>query len=243
MKRGILHSIAGGVRASCIAIARTLGHSARLDALDERPLDRALEMAEKLWPRLMGDTGRPTNSVLFVAPDDDCGHGLVATASAIALARHLRETIGVVELDFEKPLLADLLEVRARAGTSEYLRGTSDLESIVVRPAAHPHLQAVTGGSPRSLEPGELSIATLERLCSEVQRMCRTTIYVAPALERCQDVRLLAGRVDGVVCVFRAGTTTKIQVQRTLELLEESGARLVGSVLTGYDYDLPRSAA
>lgn len=243
MKKSVLSSLMTGARATRIAIGRALGRTARLEALERTPFERALDVAEQLWPRLMGDVERPTSSILFVAPDRDCGHGLVATASAIALAQHLRESIGVVELDFEAPLLADLLEVPTRAGTSEYLRGRADVDAISVEPQQHPFLTAVTGGSPRALEAGELSIAALERLRSEIERTCRTTIYLAPPLDRCQDMRMLAGRVDGVVCVFRAGHSTKDEIERTLRLLEESGARLVGSVLTGYDYDLPRSAA
>gem|GEM_PF-6138002 len=239
----VTKGIGSGLRLARTGVKRLFGAPATVDERVKDGFERAQGAAGRVWPHLIGTGDRAIESVLFVAPDRECGHEVVAAATAATLARHLREPIGLVELDFEHPVLADVLGVEARAGVSEYLRGQCDVESAVVRSAEHPNLTVLTGGSASPLEPGALSASALERLRLEMEKSCRTTIYVAPPLERCSDMRLLAGRVDGVVVALRAGATTKEQVAATLEVLEDARARLIGSVLTGYDYDLPGAAA
>lgn len=239
-----VQGIGGGLRLARSAAKRLLGTPPEGDRSGSG-FEHSMDVAGRIWPHLVGagEGERPLGSVLFVAPDRECGHTMVAAATAATLAQHLREPIGIVELDYERPVLADVLGVEARAGVSEYLRGQCDVESAVVRSTEHPNLAILTGGSASPLEPGALSVAALERLRVEMENSCRTTIYVAPPLERCSDMRLLAGRVDGVVVALSAATTTKEQVAATLEVLEDARARLIGSVLTGYDFDLPGTAA
>lgn len=239
----VIKGIGGGLRVARAATKRILGSPVPQSEHEGDGFERAMQVAGRVWPHLIGSDDTAIRSVLFVSPDRECGHELVAAATATTLTRHLREPVGLVELDFERPVLADVLGVEARSGVSEYLRGQCDVDTAIVRTPDHPGLSILTGGSSAPLQPGALSVAALERLRVEIENGCRTTIYVAPPLERCPDMRLLAGRVDGVVVALRAGVTSKEQVSATLEVLEDARARLIGSVLTGYDYDLPGTAA
>jgi Mrp family chromosome partitioning ATPase len=236
--------VAAGARTAALGVRRTFGYSGPGNHREETsPLDRALSVADSIWPRLMGEPDRPTRSILFASPTRGCGTAVVATASAIALGRHLREPIGLVELDFEDLQLAQLLGAVPGVGVSDILLGQAELETTVLRTKNHPDLEAVGGGRQRALQPGDFAAPQFERLRSEMEQRCRTTIYIAPPLETCQNMRLVARRVDGVVCVVRAASTTKSEIDGALGMLDDSGARLVGSVMTGYDFDLPHSSA
>lgn len=250
MKQRVLQStadgarfLAAGIRLTANGVRRMLGHSGAGVRNESSALDRALGVADDIWPRLMGEPERPTRSILFASPTRGCSTAVVATASAIALSRHLREPIGLVELDFEDLQLAQLLGAGAGVGVSDILLGQAEVEATVLRTKNHPNLEAIGGGRQRALQPGDFAASHFERLRNEVEQRCRTTIYIAPPLESCQDMRLVARRVDGVVCVFRAALTTKSEVDGALGLLDDSGARLVGSVMTGYNFDLPHSSA
>lgn len=229
-----------------LARLRRLGRpdpAAALAAATGTPIERALAaspaLSEELWPRLVGSDVVPIRSVLVAAPQRSSGATSVAAASALRLAAHLREPIGLVELDVERPRLAALLGEDVGAGTSECLHGQADAGASIVRSSRHEHLHVLAGGAPRPLVPGVFATAAFGRLRQELESRCRTTIYVAPPLATCHDMRLVAGRVDGVVLVVRAGQTTKQAVADALAMLDECGARLVGTVLSGANSGVP----
>jgi Mrp family chromosome partitioning ATPase len=217
--------------------------AAALAAAQGTPIERALaashELAEELWPRLVGGENVPVRSVLVAAPQRSSGATSVAAACAVRLGAHLREPIGLVELDFERPRLAELLGEPTRVGTAECLHGAADPGASLVHSSRHDHLFVMSGGAPRPLVAGAFAAAAFTRLRHEAETRCRTTIYIAPPLESCHDMRLVAGKVDGVVLVVRAGHTTKEELKSALAMLDESGARLIGTVLSGANSGVP----
>ena len=56
------------------------------------------------------------------------------------------------------------------------------------------------------------------------------------------DAALLAARVDGTLLVVRAGGTQREHVERAKSLLEKTGARLVGAMLTNASLDSSMSS-
>ncbi|MEZ5978692.1 MAG: hypothetical protein R3F34_10780 [Planctomycetota bacterium] len=214
-----------------------------VETFDGTPLERSFAaskaLAEDLWPKLVGRDGRSVRHVLVASPERGSGASFVAAATAWRLAEHLRSAIALVELDLESPRLAKILGIPAASGTSEVLLGQAELATSFAPVPTCPNLRVLLGGAARRLAPGEFATPAMERARAELEQKCRTTIWIAPPLATCADMRLFASRVDGVVLVTKSGGTKKDDLTRTLAMLDESGASLIGAVLTGYDQPPP----
>ena len=61
----------------------------------------------------------------------------------------------------------------------------------------------------------------------------------APLIPFAEGIQL-SRKVDGVVLVVRSATTKHAQVQRVLALLDDAGAKVLGSVLNGRRFYIPK---
>ena len=162
------------------------------------------------------------------------GKTLTAINLAMALAQDSNTWVFLVDLDLQRPKVADYLGLNnslGERGLTDFLLGDATFEQITYSPssaerlAVIPNFQAVANASDLLTSPrmDEL-VRTLE---AETPR--RIVIFDMPPVLASDDVLAFSPQVDGMLMVVAEGTTSRDALRGAKELLQEMN--LLGVVL------------
>jgi capsular exopolysaccharide synthesis family protein len=161
------------------------------------------------------------------------GKTLTAVNLAIALAQDVNTWVALVDLDLQRPRVAEYLGMRSthgEKGLGDYLQGNATFENIVYSPDIErlvvvPNFQPMVNSSETLTSPrmGEL----LQALEAETPR--RILIFDMPPVLAADDVLAFAPQIDGLLLVVAEGTTDRSSLRRAKEVLAEMN--LLGVVL------------
>ncbi|HEX2494457.1 MAG TPA: CpsD/CapB family tyrosine-protein kinase [Steroidobacter sp.] len=158
------------------------------------------------------------------------GKTLTAINLAMALSQDVNTWVFLVDLDLQRPRIADYLGLNGLHGLSDYLVGDAAFESIIYSPNVErlsvvPSFQPITQASELLSSPrmGEL----LQALEAEHPR--RIILFDMPPVLAADDVLAFAPHVDGVLLVVGEGTTGRDALKSAKEVLAEMN--LLGVVL------------
>ncbi len=161
------------------------------------------------------------------------GKTLTATNLAFALAQDVNTWVFLVDLDLQRPRVADYLglsPMNGGKGISDYLMGNASFDEIVYSPnvdrlAVIPNFQPITHASELLTSPrmGEL-VQTLE---AESPR--RIIVFDMPPVLAADDVLAFSPQVDGLLLVVGEGATGRDALKSAKEVLAEMN--LLGVVL------------
>lgn len=162
------------------------------------------------------------------------GKTLTSINLAMALAQDPNTWVFLVDLDLQRPKVADYLGMnnsQGQRGLTDYLLGDATFDQITYSPASMdrlaliPNFQAVANASDllTSSRMDEL-IQTLE---AETPR--RIVIFDMPPVLAADDVLAFAPQVDGVLMVVAEGTTSRDALRGAKQVLQEMN--LLGVVL------------
>jgi capsular exopolysaccharide synthesis family protein len=162
------------------------------------------------------------------------GKTLTAINLAMALAQDSSTWVFLVDLDLQRPKVADYLGIdnsRGERGLSDFLLGDATFDQITYSPntlerlAVVPNFQALANASEllTSARMGEL----VQALEAEAPR--RIVIFDMPPVLASDDVLAFSPQVDGLLLVVAEGTTSRDALRGAKELLAEMN--LLGVVL------------
>ena len=156
---------------------------------------------------------------------------VVNLASAFARAG---AKVVLADCDLRRPRVNDFFGIPNSPGLTSVLLGEDSLTNVMHKAD---QLYVLPSG-PRPPNPSELlgSLRTRE-LLKNLKSVADIVLLDSPPLLPVTDASVLAGRVDGVLLVVMAGTTTRRPLQRAVELLRQMQAPIVGAVLTGVGVD------
>ena len=154
----------------------------------------------------------------------------------VALARAGQRVI-VVCADLRRPRLHEFFGLDNSTGFTSVLLGEASL-SVALQPAPNEDRLWVLASGPLPADPSELlsSRRTVDVLTS-LQTEADIVLIDAPPVLPVTDALVLSGRVDATLVVCLAGTTTRKDMTRTMELLNQVDAPVVGAVLNGVTGD------
>ena len=161
------------------------------------------------------------------------GKTLTAVNLAIALAQDVNTWVALVDLDLQRPRVAEYLgmrSVRGEKGLSDYLQGNATFENIVYSPdierlAVIPNFSPLLNASEMLASPRMAEL--MQALEAETPR--RILIFDMPPVLAADDVLAFAPQIDGLLLVVAEGTTDSNQLRRAKEVLSEMN--LLGVVL------------
>ena len=160
------------------------------------------------------------------------GEGKTVTAInlAITLAQDPNTAVFLVDLDLQRPRVAEYLGIRCPKGLGEYLLGEATIENIMYSPnierlAVIPNSRIFEHSS--DLLSGHRMLELVQHLNAEQPR--RIVIYDMPPLLLSDDVLTFAPNTDGLLMVVSEGETARGQLEKSKELLAEMN--LIGVVL------------
>jgi capsular exopolysaccharide synthesis family protein len=181
--------------------------------------------------------GGALQTLVVTTPSPNEGKSTTVANLAVAFAQGGKKVI-VVDADLRRPALHELFGVD----------GTSGLSNTLVDEAlrAAPPLVAVPGVEGLRLLPAGaippnpaelLGSDELAQVIDRLKSMADMVLFDAPPVLPVTDAAILAKRTDGILLVLQAGKTKREHAARAKDMLEQVGARIVGTALTNAKVD------
>lgn len=181
--------------------------------------------------------GGALQTLVVTTPSPNEGKSTTVANLAVTFAQGGKQVI-VVDADLRRPALHELFGIEGTTGLSNAL--------VDEQLMANPPLVPVTGVERLRLlpagaippNPAELvGSAELERVIERLKGMADIVLFDAPPVLPVTDAAILAKRTDGILLVLQAGKTKREHAARAKSMLEQVGARIVGTALTNAKVD------
>ena len=148
-----------------------------------------------------------------------------------ALAHETGEQVVLVDADFRNPDLAEFFGVDTAPGLYDCLEERCTLARILAHTRT-PNLTLVPSGAPAqgggsSLDTPFAAIRRLPALLAQLREAFTYMVVDMPPLLEGADAAGVAGQLDGVVLVTRAGVSEMLQIEEGVQML--LGANLVAT--------------
>ena len=184
---------------------------------------------------------RSVRVLQITSPNVSEGKSTTVANLAVALAR-AGERVVVVCCDLRRPRLHDFFGLPNEVGFTSVILGSTPLsEALQPVPGQDRLLLLASGVLPPN--PSELlSSNRAVELFKVLEKQASVVLVDCPPVLPVTDAAVLSACADGSLLVATAGVTTRKDVERSLELLRQVNAPLLGMVLngttaeTGYGY-------
>jgi succinoglycan biosynthesis transport protein ExoP len=172
-----------------------------------------------------------TRTLLITSPNPGDGKTVIACNLAAGLALNGRRIL-LVDANFKRPEIHKIFGVGNEVGLSDALNDINTFSSAV-RETAVPNLSVITSGpkpsNPTELLESQLLLDFIERALEEYDHV----IFDSGPILFVSETVALAPRVDGVVSVVRARTSSRGVLARMRDSLRAVKAEHLGVVLNG----------
>lgn len=177
--------------------------------------------------------GQPINSLLITSPNQAEGKSTLATNLAWALAA-VDQRVALVDVDFRRPRIHEVFNCSQTPGLADNLLSDTPLNQVALRVNEHGSRNLIvipTGTQPPS--PGDfVASPSFAELIKTLEGEADMAILDAPPVLPVSDALSISRRVDAVIVVAKAGSTTRDRLTTTLENLRQVGANVIGVCLT-----------
>ncbi|NSW84417.1 MAG: CpsD/CapB family tyrosine-protein kinase [Syntrophothermus sp.] len=174
-------------------------------------------------------SGEPLRTLLITSAGPSEGKSTTLANLAIAMAQAGGKVL-VVDADLRKPNQHKIFNVLNGAGLTNHLVEGTSLDGVIQETEV-PGLYVLPCG-PIPPNPSELlGSRRMEDFLKEVRERFDTVLFDSPPVVAVTDATVLAPRLDGVVLVVRSKVARIDLTREARELLEKTGARLIGVVL------------
>ena len=175
---------------------------------------------------------KPLRSLLVTSSSAAEGKSTTVANLGVALAR-AGKWVCVVDCDLRRPRLHDFFDVSNEVGFTSTVLGEVPLAEALQGVEEIDRL-AVLATGPLPPNPAELlSSARATEIIEALTRQFDVVIFDSPPVLPVTDAVALSTRMDAMLLVATAGTTSRREVTRAVELLAQVNAPLAGTVLNG----------
>lgn len=158
------------------------------------------------------------------------GKTVTAINLAISLARQENQHVVLIDLDLIRPTVCRYLGIKPEVGLAEYFSGEASLEDIWISPGID-GLLVLASATPVQNSSETLRSNKMLELLETVaaKKSSSIIIFDMPPLLRSDDVLAFGPLVDALLFVVAAGKSSRAELERARELLEEFN--LIGTAL------------
>lgn len=205
-------------------------------AVFKRPTSALAESCRSLCTSVLHSSAPCPPQVLLLTSTQP-GEGKTSISLNLALTLAQRDNhVLLADGDLRRPGIGSLLGLPSKPGLSDVLTGTCELDVAVQRVSAIPNLWALPAGT-RPPNPAELlASTTMQNLLADLRARFNYVVIDSPPLLMVTDAAVLSRLADGVVLVVESGVTTRNAFLRAFKILQNSGARVLGSVVNKMDF-------
>ncbi len=160
------------------------------------------------------------------------GKSSISANLAVTIANSGKRCL-LLDADLRRPRQQTLFQLDPNIGLATVVEGTSSLEEAIHTIPDVPNLSVMPCG-PRPHNPSELlSSARFPEILDELRKQYDFVILDTPPVLAVSETSAISAQVDGVILAMRIHKESKPVSHRSLALLRESGADLVGIVVNG----------
>jgi len=182
---------------------------------------------------------RSLHTLLATSTAPDEGKSTTIANLAVTMAQAEQRVI-LVDCDLRRPSLHTLFGVSNEPGLTSMM--LQEGASLPLQQTEVPGLLLLPSG-PLPPRPADiLGSKRMEAVIAALREQADIVLFDTPPVNAVTDAAVLATKVDGVLLIFRAGTTRRDRAREARRLLDKVNANIVGVVLTdvkggdGYGY-------
>lgn len=185
----------------------------------------------------------------LLSQNPNCEHRILAITSAVpkegksvttlnlgcilAEIRHLK--VLIVDGDFRRSSLANMLNQEEGPGLADMLSGHAEYDEVIRRTPI-PNLSFVPAGSTHSRSAAELlAAAAMRPIFRRMRNEYHYVIVDTPPATTVTDVGIIGQLCDGVIMVVRLHRTDEHAAKRATRLLQVNNIPILGCLLVGRD--------
>ncbi len=163
------------------------------------------------------------------------GKTMVACNLAASIAQSGKRVL-LVDTDLRRARIHGSFGLSREIGVSSFIASDASFEELPQKTHVS-DLEVITAG-PLPPNPAELLHSPrFAQLIQSARKTYDVVIFDSPPLGAVTDAAILGPQVDGVLVVVRAMVTTRDALLSSLRQLRDVGARVLGAVLNGVDFD------
>jgi non-specific protein-tyrosine kinase len=168
----------------------------------------------------MSEEGKNTLMITSANPGE--GKTLTAINLAISFSHQFNKTVLLVDSDIKKPTIHKYLGLENGPGLADCLVEKNSITDGLVNPGMD-RIVILRGGSPRTNSAELLGSKKMIALLKEMKERYpeRFIIFDAPPVLTSADPLVLANQVDGILLVVEAEKTTREDVLKVLEMMQD----------------------
>ncbi len=175
---------------------------------------------------------RQMRSIQVTSPLQGEGKSTSAANLAVTLAQAGTRVIAMC-CDLRRPRLHEFFGLSNEKGFTSVLLGLDPLQSVVQQVPGIPNLKLVASG-PVPTNPSELLLSErAANVITVLQTQCDVLLIDCPPVLPVTDAVAMSQRVQGTIVVVGAKETSRRELRRTIEILRQVNAPLLGTVVNG----------
>ncbi len=199
------------------------------------------EQYRSLRTRLLSQNPNYEHRVIAVTsavPKEGKSVTVLNLGTTLAEIRHLK--VLVVDGDFRRSSLAQMLSQPERPGLAEVLTGDATYEEAI-RDTPVPNLKFIAAGSTKNRSAAELlTESCARRVFKRMQNEFHFTIVDTPPATTVTDVGIIGQMCDGVIMIVRLNRTHEAAAKRAVRLLQVNNIAIMGCLIVGRDSPMDR---
>jgi capsular exopolysaccharide synthesis family protein len=204
-------------------------------------VNRVAESYQRVLHAIQSRQGtKPGSAILFVSAAHGEGTSTVARELATLLVRDGKTRAVLVDANLRTPSQHTAFGVERADGLTEMVLRGLPLDEAVRNGSGSP-VPLVTCGRPASHPTQVLGALGLRMALQALRAKFDLVIVDGPPATVYSDAGMLAPLVDGVVLVVEAEKTRWQVAEQAKRTLEESGARVLGAVLSRRQFHIPEA--
>lgn len=187
---------------------------------------------------LLSSPGAPPKLIMIASTRPSEGKSSVAGLTAITFGLNGSRVL-LIDADLRRPAVHLRFRMGKGLGLSSVLSGKATIEEAVVVWPDLPNVHILTSGPVPPLPSELLSSTQMKDLLARVRADYDFVIIDTPPVLAVTDASVLGRLVDAVVLIVRYNAAQKQVVRRCIDLLERSGAHLLGVAVNAVDFTSP----
>ncbi|MFN0059167.1 MAG: CpsD/CapB family tyrosine-protein kinase [Planctomycetota bacterium] len=193
---------------------------------------------ERIWAKTFRKNAEnEPQRLIVVSPHAGAGNSTVASCIALGLSRHTRSTVLLVEANLVRPAIARYFGMPLVPGLRNVLEGSVGADQMLR--ATKTGLTIVPAGAAKASLAGEFAGRECDDFFALARRQYRHIVIDAPPPIECPETRLLFRQAERCVVVVQGRQTSIKAAKQMVELLEESGMEILGTILNDFVPDAP----
>ena len=173
-------------------------------------------------------------TILFSSCAKGDGNSTVLSNFATTLASR-GDNVLLVDTNFRDPCLHDLFKIDKKDGLTELLLEEKSLNDVIKQTKIE-NLSVITSGVAHTT----LESQSLGSFIEQVKPLYDWILFDCPPIHACNDPKIIADKMDGVIMVTQAESTRWEVAQSAKKMIENTKIKVQGVVLNRRKWHIPR---